>query len=72
MAIKQYNKRIGANVREARLAAGMTQVVFAKRAKTTQSTLSGYESGRRALSIATLLRFAKALKMPASDLLKEL
>ncbi len=72
MAIKRYNKVIGENLRQARLSAGLSQVVLAKRVKTGQGTLSGYETGRRALSIATLLRFAKVLKIPAADLLKGL
>ncbi len=72
MAIKRYNQTIGRNIREARLSAGLTQVVFAKRAKMGQGDVSRYESGRRGPSVPTLLRFAKALKIPAADLLKGL
>jgi uncharacterized protein len=45
-----------ATLREARKRAGLTQVELARRARTSQATISAYENGRKDPSVATLAR----------------
>ncbi len=47
---------VAANLRAARRRAGLTQAELAKRAGTSQATLSAYERGRKRPSIDTLAR----------------
>ena len=47
-------------IRDARLAAGLTQVQLAARSGTSQSTLSAYEGGAKAPSATTLSRILAA------------
>lgn len=47
---------VGAALRTARTAAGLTQAEMAERAGTTQSTVSAYESGRKEPGFSTLER----------------
>lgn len=47
-------------LRDARLAAGLTQASLAARADTSQATLSAYERGRKDPSAATLERLLRA------------
>ena len=47
-------------LRQARLAAGMTQVQLASRAGVTQSVISAYESSRREPALSTLQRLLEA------------
>jgi transcriptional regulator with XRE-family HTH domain len=45
---------------EARMAAGLTQAALARRAGTSQATMSAYESGRKRPSVDTLSRILAA------------
>jgi transcriptional regulator with XRE-family HTH domain len=47
-------------LRDARLAAGLTQAELAERAGTSQATLSAYERGRKVPSVSTLARLLAA------------
>lgn len=47
---------VGAELRKARTAAGLSQAELAERAGTTQSTISAYESGRKEPGVSTLER----------------
>lgn len=49
------------NIREERLAAGMSQAALARAAQVPQPNLSAYENGRRAPSPEVLERIARAL-----------
>lgn len=51
---------LSALVRDARKAAGTTQLEVAERAATTQSAVAAYESGARAPSLPTLVRLLDA------------
>src|SRR3954447_4809876 len=51
---------IPATLREARRRAGLSQSELARRAETSQATLSAYESGSKAPSVATLDRVLSA------------
>lgn len=48
-------------IRDARLAAGITQQALAERAGTSQATISAYESGAKQPSVATLTRIMAAV-----------
>ena len=49
-----------AEIRDARLRAGLTQHALARRSGTSQATLSAYENGRKQPSLATLTRILAA------------
>lgn len=51
---------IGDMVREARLAAGLTQAELAARARTSQAAISQYERGAKSPSAETLARLVEA------------
>ncbi len=52
---------VGANVREARLAAGMTQEELAERSGFSQQYISGLERGKRNPTIVSVYELAQAL-----------
>lgn len=51
---------VGARLREARQRAGLTQAELARRAGTSQATISAYEHGRKEPSVETLGRLLAA------------
>ena len=55
---------VGGRVRQARKDAGLSQVRLAELLNTTQSAISLYEAGQRAVSIDTLLNVARILNRP--------
>ncbi len=57
MASERYSRHL---IRMARRRAGLTQAELARRAGTSQSAVSSYESGRRSPSVATLCRIVAA------------
>jgi len=60
---------LGRNVRQLRIAAGLTQTALAKRSGMNRGYLSRLESGRQNPTLATLERLAKTLEvMPESFL----
>ena len=62
---------IGAAVKTARTAAGMSQLALANAAGCTQAHISDIESGRREPSLRQLRAIARALSLPAGSLLSE-
>jgi transcriptional regulator with XRE-family HTH domain len=63
-----FEARLGAAIREARLDAGYTQEEIARALGVTPATIARYELGIRRLSVGTLLQIAAALEMPLSHL----
>jgi len=61
----------GKAIRKRRLALGLSQVKLAERADLHWTYVGGIERGERNLSLLNILKIAGALKMTASDLLKE-
>ena len=55
---------VGENIRKLRLRAGMTLTGVAEKAELTKSTLSKIETGRISTPISTVIRIAKAMKLP--------
>jgi transcriptional regulator with XRE-family HTH domain len=60
----------GANFREARLKAGLTQVEVAARTGIQQAYLSGIESGRKNLTLSTMVTLARIVGTDVRTLLK--
>jgi transcriptional regulator with XRE-family HTH domain len=60
---------VGTAILACRLKRGLTQARLAERALVTPANLSAIETGRRDLTVGTLLRIARALDVPAADLL---
>ena len=56
-------------LREARKAAGFTQVELAKRARMDQADISRIEKGAKAISMDVLDRLCRALKCEPGDIL---
>ena len=63
-------KLVGRNVREARLALGMTQERLADVSGFSQQYISDLERGRRNPTIVSLYEFAQALSVSPIHLLK--
>lgn len=67
--INAGDQKIGSALREARLAASMTQHELAARLGWSPDTLASYETGRRGLRAAQLAEVASALNIPTAALL---
>jgi transcriptional regulator with XRE-family HTH domain len=62
--------RIGLNLKELRLAKGLSQEELAHRAEVHQTYLSGVERGKRNASVLVLQRIAAALDSDIEDLVR--
>ncbi|HEU5253494.1 MAG TPA: helix-turn-helix transcriptional regulator [Solirubrobacterales bacterium] len=64
-------KRVGRNIAEARRDAGLSQTQLAVRMEAASQEISRLECGRRSIpNLETLLRVARALEIPVTDLLR--
>lgn len=59
------------NIRNARLAAGLTQKELAERIGESQQHLDKIEHGQRVVSLPTAIRIAKVIGISLDDLAKE-
>lgn len=59
---------VGANIKKARLAAGMTQEELAVRSGFSQQYISGLEGGKRNPTIVSIYELALALEIPHEQL----
>ena len=64
------SRRLGATVKRVRLARALTQAALAAKAGIHPIYLAHIEGGTKIPSIPTLEKIAKALKVPAGDLLR--
>lgn len=62
---------VGANIRDLRINRGMTQEELALHSGVTRNVLIDVEHGRRGLLYERLFDIAKALGVPAANLVKE-
>ena len=62
--------RFGANLRWARLRAGLSQEALANEAVVDRAAVSVFERGRRNPNLRTILRLARALQLPPGVLLR--
>lgn len=63
------DQQIGSAIRRARLSRAVTQAEVAAALGVTRPTIAQYESGRRPITVATLLRIAEYLQLPVTALL---
>jgi transcriptional regulator with XRE-family HTH domain len=63
-------KQIGRNCAEARMQAGLTQHALAHRLFIHPAEISRLECGRHCPRLTTLLRLARVLEVPLTDLLE--
>lgn len=69
-AVLNWRAIVGANVRSARQAAGLTQEQVALEAKIDLTYMGGIERGRRNPTVLVLVRLADALGVEPYELLK--
>ena len=60
--------RLPANLRRARIAAGLKQLELARKAQITPSSISHYESGRKEPYLSTARRLARVLGLTLDEL----
>lgn len=63
-------KQVGRNIAEARKKAGLTQHKLANRMFIHPNDVSRVENGRTCPRLTTLLRIARALEVPLTDLVR--
>lgn len=61
-------KQVSHNIAEARRSAGLSQTQLAHRLRTASQEICRLESGRVCPRLTTLLRLARALEVPLTDL----
>ncbi|MGV0813488.1 helix-turn-helix transcriptional regulator [Mycolicibacterium boenickei] len=66
---ERCRKLVGNNIRELRIARGLTQEALALRSGVTRSVLIAVEQGRRGLLFERLFDIAQALDTPVADLM---
>lgn len=67
---EKISRRIGENIREARLRNGLSQRGIAKQGLISQGNISEYESGRGLPQVDTLITLAAILGTTLADLLR--
>lgn len=70
MAKRDARKVLGGNVRERRLALGLSQEELAGFVHLHRTYVGSVERGERNISLENIVRLASALKLKSSDLLK--
>jgi transcriptional regulator with XRE-family HTH domain len=67
----RLQEQFGKRVRELRKLQGLSQEALALACDLDRSYIGGVERGERNISLINIYRIAEALKLPASELLKE-
>ena len=70
-SLDKYALEIGRRIRGALDKRGMTQRELAERVEITEAAMSRYVSGKRTPGVQTLMKMAKELFVPLSDLIPE-
>ena len=68
----EFLRTLGDRIRERRTARGLTQGQLGESCQLHRTFIGSVERGERNLSILNLLLIARALRVPLSDLLKEI
>jgi len=66
-----YLKKVGARIRAIRKTQGLSQEALALAADLDRSYIGGVERGERNIAVLNLQKIAYALKVPVSELLRE-
>lgn len=64
---RDFDKRLGQRVRDARIERGMTQEQLGDACDVTYQQIQRYEAGANRIACETLIRIARFLKKPAGD-----
>lgn len=72
LGIQAVRRTIGENIRRARRQAHLTQEQLAERADLHPVYISQIERGTKAVSVETLWKLSKALRVPMTTFLREL
>ena len=72
MSDKQFDKQIGALLKEAREKAKMTQQEVAERLGITKAAISNYETGYRVISAKALKDYCKAVGVSVDEVFKRI
>ena len=72
MPIKNHRKVLGENIRRLRKKKGLTQEELAEAADVSSNFVGEIERGEKAASIDSLVKFAAALKIRVSELVRRL
>ena len=70
MQREEFQRRLGARIRELRLKRGWTQDVFADKSGFHRAQVGAFERGEMNLTLASLLLLAQSLKVNVIDLFK--
>lgn len=70
MSTEKELEKLGGNLKRIRLEQGLSQTDVAEKLSVDKSYISNIEAGRQNLTVATLTRLAKALKVSSDELLK--
>ena len=70
--MKDDAKRLGNNLKKLRTERGITQIEIAQTLGSDRSFVSNIENGKTNPTLSTIANLAKALKIPVSDLFKEI
>jgi len=66
MAASDFDLEVGRKIQEARTEVGISQQILADRIGSSQTALSLYESGRRAVPLEILIEIAREVRKPLS------
>lgn len=66
-----FGRRLAANIKRARMAAGLTQLQLAQRIGRSKNCMSMYETARRMPSVETVSMLASVLDVALDDLIPE-
>jgi transcriptional regulator with XRE-family HTH domain len=69
-SIAKVRKAIGANIREHRVEAGLSQEKLAEKADLHPVYISQVERGTKAVSVEALWKLSKAIRIPMSELVR--
>jgi len=66
MAASDFDVKMGERIQQARTEVGISQQVLADRVSSSQTAISHYEAGRRAVPLEILIEIARELRKPLS------
>lgn len=71
MKTTQFLRKIGQNIKEARIKAGMRQIDVNEKTGLTYRHYQNIEAGRINLTVATLCKLSKVFNVPIHELLED-
>ncbi len=68
--MREFDRRLGERIRQARMEAGLSQEELAERVGSSQDAISNYERGTRKISLDVLVAIAKSVNKPMNFFLE--